>query len=169
VGSWVPQRGAAKGGTTFEDYVFGQAFNVVHLFHPAQFGTASLRSLPEALVDRGADGNTAPMAVVVSPSGRSICFILTLGQGQTWTMREGGFSDGVVPVSPRLVPVSVSSPFPKTFCYAWRPEQCEGYDQQTGSALGCPPNPWTIESLLLSTPQPIPTLAADRITDGACP
>jgi hypothetical protein len=78
VGSWVLQRGAAKGGTTFEDYVFGQAFNVVYLFHPAQFGTALLRSPPEPLVDRGADGNTAPMAVVVSPSGRSICFVFTL-------------------------------------------------------------------------------------------
>ena len=169
VGSWVLQRGATKNGTPFEDYVFGQSFNAVYLFNPAQFGTALLRSIPESLPERGTDNNTAPMGVVASPAGRSICFIFTLGPGQTWSMREGGFSNGLRPVSPVLVPVNVSSPFPQTFCYAWRPEQCQGYNQQAGSALPCPPNPWTIQSLLFSTAKQIPVLVADRITEGACP
>ncbi len=169
VGSWVLQRGAAQGGTPFEDYVFGQAFNVVYLFNPDRFGTHLLRSIPSPLVDQGADNNTAPMGVVASGETHSICFLFTLAPQQTWSMREGGFSNGVRPVSPVLVPVTVASPFPQPFCYAWRPEQCEGYNQQVGSSLPCPPNPWTIEGLLFRATQRIPNLAADRFTPGACP
>ena len=167
-GSWLLQRGASLAGVQFEDYVFGQAFNVVYLYNGSLFGTSLLTAPPTPLVDNGVNNNSPPMAIVDSPSGRSICFIFTLSPGQTWSMLEGGFSGGIVPSNPVLIPVTVENPNPQPFCDAWNSEQCQGFNQQTGSNLPCPPNPWTIQSILMQTDVNIPILIQDTITNGAC-
>ena len=167
-GSWLLQRGASLGGQQFEDYVFGQAFNVVYLYNPSAFGTSLLQAPPTPLVDEGYANNSPPMAVVDAPSGRSICFIFTLAPGQSWSMEEGGFSNGVVPSNPVLIPVTVEDGTARTFCDAWNSEQCQGFNQQAGTSLPCPPNPWQISSILMQTSVSIPIIIQDTIADGPC-
>lgn len=168
-GSWILQRGASLGGQQLEDYVFGQAFNVMYLYNAQAFGTSFLTSSPTPLVDNGVNNNSPPMAVVKASTGTSICFIFTLSAGQEWSMIEGGFQNGVVPSNPILIPVTLSSQTPQTFCYTWNPEQCQGYNQQAGTNLPCPPNPWQIYSMVFTTSVSIPILIQDTFTEGPCP
>ncbi len=166
--SFILQRGASLNGQQFEDYIFGQAFNVMYLYNGQQFGTYLLQSPPQPLVDQGVQNNSPPMAVVDSPNGRSICFIFTLAPNQEWSMLEGGFQDGITPSNPVLIPVTVKDPNPVTLCDTYNPEQCQGYNQQAGTNLPCPPNPWQITSIIMKTDQNIPILISDQITDGQC-
>jgi hypothetical protein len=167
-GSWVLQRGASLAGQQFEDYVFGQAFNVIYLYNGAAFATSLLTAPPTPLVDQGTANNSAPMAIVDAPTGRSICFVFTLTPGQTWSMEEGGFSGGVVPSNPQLIPVTVKDASVQYYCDAYQAEQCQGYNQQAGTNFPCPPNPWQIQGILMETTESIPILIADTITAGPC-
>ena len=167
-GSWLLQRGASLAGQQFEDYVFGQAFNVMYLYNGSLFGTELLTAPPVPLVDNGAANNSPPMSLINSPSGMSICFVFTLAPGQTWSMEEGGFSNGVVPSNPQLIPVTVANPAPSYWCDSWNSEQCQGFNQQTGNNLPCPPNPWTISTILMQTDISIPILIQDTFTEGQC-
>lgn len=167
-GSWLLQRGATLAGQQFEYYVFGQAFNVIYLYNGTAFGTSLLTASPTPLVDYGAANNSPPMAIVDSPTGRSICFVFTLSPGQTWSMEEGGFSGGVVPSNPVLTPVTVKDASVQTFCDAYQPDQCQGYNQQAGTSFPCPPSPWQIQGILMETSSSIPILVADTITTGPC-
>ena len=167
-GSWVLKRGAAIGGVTFEDYVFGQAFNVIYLNNPNVFGVRLLSVPPTPLVDVGAEANVPPMGIVDAPTGRSICFVFTLAPGQTWSMFEGGFSGGVTPTNPVLVPVTVKDAAAKAYCDEWNSEQCAGFNSQADTNYPCPPNPWSIEGILLETSAEVPIYVADTITTGPC-
>ncbi len=167
-GSWILQRGASLAGQQFEDYVFGQAFNVIYLYNGVAFSTSLLVAPPTPLVDQGTLNNSPPMAIVDAPSGCSICFVFTLTPGQTWSMEEGGFSGGIVPSNPQLIPVSVKDPSVQTFCDSYQSEQCQGYNQQAGTNFPCPPNPWQIQGILMSTTVDIPILVPDSITTGPC-
>ena len=51
-GSWLLQRGASLAGQQFEDYVFGQAFNVIYLYNGSLFGTELLTAPPTPLEKR---------------------------------------------------------------------------------------------------------------------
>lgn len=167
-GSWILQRGASLAGQQFEDYVFGQAFNVIYLYNGSLFGTELLTAPPQPLVDNGTANNSPPMALVNAPSGMSICFIFTLAPGQTWSMEEGGFVDGIVPSNPQLIPVTVQTSTAQQWCDTWNVEQCQGYNQQAGTNLPCPPNPWTITTIVMATTVNIPILIQDTFTQGAC-
>lgn len=167
-GSWILQRGASLAGQQFENYVFGQAFNVIYLYNGTAFGTSLLTSAPVPLTDEGTANNSPPMAIVDAPSGRSICFVFTLSPGQTWSMEEGGFSGGVVPSNPSLIPVSVKDASVQTFCDAYQTEQCQGYNSQAGTNFPCPPNPWQIQGILMETTTSIPILIPDTISTGPC-
>ena len=168
IGSWLLQRGASLAGQQFEDYVFGQAFNVIYLYNGQLFGTELLTAPPQPLVDNGTANNSPPMALVDAPTGKSICFIFTLAPGQTWSMEEGGFTNGIVPSNPKLIPVTVENGTAQQWCDAWNSEQCQGFNQQTGSNLPCPPNPWTISTILMQTADSIPILIQDTFTAGPC-
>lgn len=168
IGSFILQRGASLAGVQMEDYVFGQAFNVMYLYNGNLFGTSLLQEPPTPLINNGVENNSPPMAVVDSPTGRSICFIFTLSPGQKWSMLEGGFQNGIVPSNPILIPVSIKSKTPVVLCDSYNSEQCQGYNQQTGSNLPCPPNPWQIKSIIMETNVNIPILIQDTITDGPC-
>ena len=167
-GSWILQRGASEGGQQFEDYVFGQAFNVMYLYNESLFGTSLLIGSPTPLVDNGAPNNVAPMAIVDAPTGRSICFIFTLAPGQVWFMEEGGFTNGITPSNPRLIRVTVKDTPTLTHCDTYQSSQCQGYNQQVGTNYPCPPNPWQISSIEMQTDVAIPILTQDTITDGPC-
>jgi hypothetical protein len=108
------------------------------------------------------------MALVDAPTGKSICFIFTLAPGQTWSMEEGGFTGGIVPSNPQLIPVTVENGTAQQWCDEWNSEQCQGFNQQTGDNLPCPPNPWTITTILMQTTAGIPILIQDTFTEGAC-
>lgn len=168
VGSWLLQRGASMAGQQFEDYIFGQVFNICYLYNGSLFGTSLLTAPPQPLVDNGTTNNSPPMALVDAPSGKSICFIFTLAPGQTWSMEEGGFSNGITPSNAQLIPVTVENGTAQQYCDAWNSEQCQGFNQQTGNNLPCPPNPWTISTILMQTTDSIPILIQDTFTDGAC-
>ncbi len=167
-GSWILQRGASEAGQQFEDYVFGQAFNVMYLYNESLFGTSLLIGSPTPLVDNGASNNVAPMAIVDAPSGRSICFIFTLAPGQVWSMEEGGFTNGITPSNPQLIPVTEKQISTLTHCDTYQPSQCQGYNQQVGTNYPCPPNPWQIMSMEMQTDVAIPILTQDTITEGSC-
>ena len=167
-GSWLLQRGASMGGTQFEDYLFCGAFSPLYLYNGSLFGTELLAAPPTPLVDKGTANNSMPMAVINTPSGRTIAFIFTLSPGQVWSCEEGGFSGGVTPSNPKLIPVTVENGTPQTFCWHYNSEQCQGYNQQTGSNLPCPPNPYQISSILMQVTESVPILFNDPITDGAC-
>ena len=167
-GSWILQRGASLGGQQFEDYVFGQAFNVMYLYNYNLFGTSLLIGTPSPLTDNGTSNNVPPMAVVDAPTGKSICFIFTLAPGQVWSMEEGGFTNGITPSNPQLIPVTEKQISSLTHCDTYQPSQCQGYNQQVGTNYPCPPNPWQIMSIEMLTDVAIPILTQDTITEGSC-
>lgn len=166
--SFLLQRGASLAGQQFEDYIFGQAFNVMYLYNGSLFGTSLLQSPPVSLVNNGIETNSPPMAVVDSPGGRFIAFIFTLYPGEEWSMLEGGFQGGITPSNPVLIPVTVKNASPTVLCDLYNTEQCQGYNQQSGSNLPCPPNPWQISAIIMQTDVNVPILIKDQITDGAC-
>ncbi len=157
-GSWVLQRGAAQNGIPFETYVFGGAFPVAYLNNAATFGTYLLEGHPPTLYGSG----VAPMGIISSPGGMFFAFVFTVAAGQAFSMEEGGFSGGVTPVNPVLVPVTYDAT--ETFSVAWQSEQCSGFNQQTGSDLPCPSNPWTVSGTVFSTTEPVPIITADTFT-----
>ncbi len=158
-GSWILQRGASQAGVPFEDYIFGGAFAPAYLYNAASFGTSLLTAQPTPLSGAG----VAPMGIISSPSGTLFAFVFTIAPGQTFTMEEGGFSGGVVPSNPVLVPVTPEAS-PTTYSVTWQSEQCAGFNSQTGSTLPCPPDPWTITGITLTCTTDVPILAPDTFT-----
>ena len=167
-GSWLLQRGASLEGQQFEDYIFGQAFNIIYLNNSSAFGTSLLQAPPLPLIDKGTQNNAPPMSIIFSPNGVFIAFVFTLDGGQTWSMEEGGFSGGITPSNPILIPVSVKNAIASSFCDSWQNMQCQGYNQQAGTNLPCPSNPWQISSISMETTQDVPILITDSITSGNC-
>ena len=147
------QRGAEQNGVQFEDYIFGQAFWAIYTYNP-QFATSFMtKVLPSP-------NGTPQMAVVKSSNGMFVAFVFVLEPNSTYTMIEGGFSNGVQPSNPVVIPVVTDG---KVYSYSvtYQSNQCQGYNQQSGTNFPCPPDPYTINSIVFTTNQTVPIFEQD--------
>ena len=151
-------------------YPFGNAFWPIYEENPAFDTRFTLMATP--LVDNGAENNSPPLAIFKNPDGSMfVAFVFTLNAGESWSMLEGGFVDGMTPdydgTTPVFIPASrISS---GTFIINWIPEQCQGYNQQAGTSLPCPANPLSISSAVFSINAQVHPLFNDIINPGASP
>jgi hypothetical protein len=167
VGSFVLSRGAVANNISAEPpYVFGTAFNAIYLNNPEDFDTHLITEVTP-LQDNGVAANSPPMALITDGSGNMmIAFIFTLSSGQSWSMLEGGFTNGFEPSDPKLIPVKYEKI--GTFCWAWNNIQCEGFNEQSGSNLPCPANPLQITTAVFICQEPLNPAFVDKFTDGPC-
>lgn len=138
---------AAASGLLFRaTYPFGNAFWPIYEDNQA-FDTAfTLMAVP--LADNGVENNSPPLAIFKNPDGSMfVAFLFTLRAGETWSMLEGGFTNGMTPDydgTPMFIPAQrIDS---AKFTIDWIPEQCQGYNQQVGTNLPCPANPLIVSS-----------------------
>ena len=148
-------------------YPFGNAFWPIYEDNPAFATSFTLMAAP--LIDNGAENNSPPLAIFKNPdSSMFVAFLFTLDAGQSWSMLEGGFVDGMTPdydSTPMFVPAVRQSS--GTFIINWDPEQCQGYNAQAGTSLPCPSNPLSVSSGVFTISQQVAPLFNDIIQSGS--
>jgi hypothetical protein len=144
-------------------YPFGNAFWPIYVDNP-EFDT-HFSTLEIPLIDRGVENNSPPLAVFQNPDKfMFVAFVFTLSPGQEWSMLEAGFINGLTPDyegSPKIIPAVKSGI--SSYNITWSPDQCSGYNQQTGDNLPCPPNPLKIQSAVYQTDENIAPIFNDLI------
>lgn len=149
-------------------YYFGNAFWPVYIAN-SSFNTR-FASAAEPLKDNGTSSNSPPLMVVQFHDGRYIvAFVFTLSAGQTWSMLEGGFVQGMVPENPATY--AVSGLRQQEFCLQYDETQVTDWDQQTGTSLsGYSPNPSAFKTItgILPNSAGFVELFNDIITPGKC-
>jgi hypothetical protein len=166
--TFVNMGNATVSGLLFRaTYPFGNAFWPIYEENPAFDTSFTLMASP--LVDNGAENNSPPLAIFKNPDGSMfVAFVFTLSPGQSWSMLEGGFVDGMTPDyngTPMFVPASRESS--ETFIINWVPEQCQGYNQQAGTSFPCPSNPLSVSSAVFTLPDQVSPLFHDIIQSGS--
>lgn len=140
-------------------YYFGNAFYPVYEANP-EFDTEFM-----TVNNQLTEGDSTPPLAVVYFSGKPIvCFVFTLGAGQTWTMVEGGWSPEFEPTAYSAVPVSEVTV--KEFSIKYNPEQVTQWDEQSGTDYqGWYPNPSTFKVMkFVSTGEYISLFNKESIT-----
>lgn len=146
-------------------YYFGNAFWPVYEAN-SEFGTQFATELAP-LVDNGVENNSPPLAVIDMGGNYIVAFVFTLSPGQTWSMLEGGFVDGVTPTD--VTTFDVVSSQTRQMCVGYSTEQVTAWDQQTGTSLqGYSPNPSTFNVVVANVVAPFVSLFNDPITSGGC-
>ncbi len=138
-------------GLLFRDsYPFGNAFWPIYEENP-EFDT-HFTTVNTALVDQGIENNSPPLVIYKNPDkSLFVAFLFSLDGGQQWSMLEGGFTGGMTPSSvgvPEFIPATKIGI--KTYSILWDANQCQGYNEQSGSDLPCPANPLQIVSSVFS-------------------
>lgn len=142
-------------------YPFGDAFWPMYEYNSKDFGT-SFTSVVTPLVNNGLQNNTMPLGIYKNPDGSYfVAFIFTLSAGQTWSCLEGGFVNGMTPTQGVFIPANKLSV--EQFKITYDSQQCQGYNQQSGTNLSCPPNPISVTSAVMQLDQQVQPLFNDVI------
>ena len=148
-------------------YPFGNAFWPIYEDNPA-FET-SFKLIASPLIDLGIENNSPPLGIIKNPDGSMfVAFIFTLSPGQSWSMLEGGFIDGMTPDyegNPEFITAVKSST--GAFIINWDPEQCSGYNSQAGTSLPCPNNPVSVSSAVFTIDKQVAPLFHDIINSAS--
>lgn len=146
-------------------YYFGNAFWPVYESN-AEFDTKFAQSVVP-LTDNGVENNSPPLFVAEINGKYIVCFLFTLAPGQTWSMLEGGFVDGMEPTGATLY--DVTDVVLRTMCVGYDESQVTDWDQQTGTSLGgYSPNPDTFDVIVGQVSGPYIQLFNDPISQGQC-
>jgi hypothetical protein len=141
-------------------YYFGNAFWPIYVNNHG-FGIDFAKKL-EPLVDKSIQSNTPPLGVVswkqADESYKNIvCFVFTLAPGQTWRMREGGFSPVNPPRDIGLYEVTPVNLDPIDFALTYDEKHVDTWVQQTGASdQAYDPNPKTFNTVQLLAPAEAP-------------
>lgn len=147
-------------------YYFGNAYWPVYLAN-AEFDTQFAQSVTP-LVDNGVENNAPPLFVASINGKFIVAFLFTLSPGQTWSMLEGGFVDGITPSGIALY--DVSNMEVKEMCVGYDITQVADWDAQTQTLLGgYVPNPKTFNVVVGSISGAYIQLFNDPISTGTCP
>ncbi len=147
------------------NYPFGNAFWPIYAANSA-FQT-SFTTLDTPLIDNGVESNSPPLAVFQNPDkSLFVAFLFSLQAGQEWSMLEGGFVNGMTPSMDNVPTFVYATKLGiKSYAILWDPEQCQGYNEQSGSNLPCPIDPISVISALFSISTQITPLFNDIISN----
>ncbi len=157
-------RGAVDAqGNVVVNYYFGNAYWVVYLSE----GVSTWQEKNKPLQDNGVENNAPPLSVIKIGEQYLVAFTFTLLGGQTWSMLEGGFVNGIQPYNPVAVPVTYQGD--KNFCVGYDPAQVTRYVEQTGLPVtGYEPNPSNFTVSLYTGDGPFINLFKDYVEEGSC-
>ena len=144
------------------NYAFGDAFWPLYNYNSKDFGT-SFTSIVTPLADKGLQNNSMPLVVYQNPDGSHfVAFVFTIAPNSSWSCLEGGFSNGMIPTEGVFIPASKIDI--EQFTIIYDSQQCQGYNQQSGTNLPCPPNPISVTSAVMKLNQQVKPLFNDIIT-----
>lgn len=160
--NFVNNAEVTQSGLLFRNgYPFGNAFWPIYEDNSADFGT-SFTSIIVPLANNGVMNNSMPLVVYQNPDGSYfVAFVFTLAPHQSWSCLEGGFTGGMTPSGFKFVPASRLTS--GRFRINYDPEQCQGYNQQSGSNLPCPANPVHATSVVMNLNQQVTPMFNDIV------
>ena len=167
--SFILIRGASLGGVeVMPPYPFAEAYGFLYAYNGSLFGTGWEQGTPVPLVDKGVANNAPLICAVKSPGETFMAFNFCLSPGQSYSMLEGGWTGGVTPSGIEMIQIAYEDT--EQWCVQYDPQQCAGYNSQTGSNLPCPPNPYGFTASTFScAANPALVFPDDAWTPGPCP